>query len=152
MQGFGYCIWWRLSGAHPLARAHRTLSQTWKTVLFEPHISVRTRLPFVPSEVPHPPSVGVCASLDNILATEEHIPSWKTMFYAMEVPVQWAWPLPRSPHISLAYRMDRPFTPDELAMASELLKGCNPFIRRRDLTAHVYDVRSNNVHEWAKVQ
>ena len=151
MQGFGHCIWWRLAGDHPLVRVHRTLSRTWKTVFFEPHISVRTRMSFVPSELPYPPSSGVCALFDDLRATEEYIPSWNTMFYAAEVPVRWAWPLPRSPHISLAYRMDRPFTPKELAMASKLLQACDPCILRSDLTVHVYDVTSKNVHEWAKV-
>ena len=83
--------------------------------------------------------------------TEEYIPSWDAVFYAIEVPVQWAWPLPRSPHVSVAYRMDRPFTPKEVAMASELVRTCEPGIVCGDLAAHVYDATSKHVHEWAKV-
>lgn len=151
MQGFGFCVWWKLSATHPLVGVQRALSQAWKTVSFEPHISVRTRLSFVPSEVPHPPSGGVRALVEEVRMTEEYIPSWDAVFYAIEVPVQWAWPLPRSPHVSVAYRMDRSFTPKEVAMASELVRTCEPGILRGDLAAHVYDATSKHVHEWAKV-
>lgn len=151
MQGFGLCVWWKLASTHPLVRVHRSLSEAWKTPSFEPHVSVRTRLSFAPSEVPHPPSSGLLALVDGAYTTEEYIPSWNTMFYAIEVPVQWAWPLPRSPHVSVAYRFDRPFEPKELALASELLRACDPDIVRRDMTAQVYDVTSKHVHEWANV-
>jgi hypothetical protein len=73
------------------------------------------------------------------------------MFYAMEVPVRWAWPLPRAPHVSVAYRFDRPFTPKELAAASEMLQACDPVILRRDLQAQVYDATSKTTDEWANV-
>ena len=87
MQGFGFCVWWKLSATHPLVGVQRALSQAWKTVSFEPHISVRTRLSFVPSEVPHPPSGGVRALVEEVRMTEEYIPSWDAVFYAIEVPV-----------------------------------------------------------------
>ena len=84
--------------------------------------------------------------------TEEYILSWDAVFYAIEVLVQWAWPLRRGRRTCPLRTHGRPFTPKEVAMASELVyRTCEPGIVCGDLAAHVYDATSKHVHEWAKV-
>lgn len=150
MKGFGLCVWWKLHAHHPLARISRELQQTTPTPPFEPHVSLRTRLSFVPREFPHPSSTPLTIERAGIRSSSVFLRSWDTDFYSLEVPVVPIWPLPRNAHISLAYRLDRPFTSEEISRAGTLLPH-DLVVMPSDLSAQVYDCRSPEVGEWHSV-
>ena len=150
MEGFGICLWWTISKAHPLAKVQRQVTRTFGTPAFDAHISVRTRLPVVPQEYPFPKSP---ISVERrVYRTQERILSWDADFYALEVPVTPVWPLPRSAHVSLAYRFDRPFTDKEVALAEGMLRGwVGPHtLFPKDLEPEVRDARSKSIEAWAQ--
>ena len=153
MTGFGYCVWWKLHATHPLVHISRQLQQTTPLPFFEPHVSVRTRLWFVPQEIPHPSSTPLTIERTGLRLSSEVLRSWNnTTFYSLEVPVVPIWPLPRNAHLSLAYRLDRPFTSSELDMAKTLLRPLQDLvIMPHHLSAHVYDCRSSDIGAWHAV-
>ena len=151
MNGFGYCVWYRVNARHPLAAIVQTLSRELGTPVFVPHITLRSKMDFAPEELPYlEDGVKVYRSVKS---STVYMPSWETEFHALEVPVEPVFPLPRDAHVSLAYRLDRPFIPAEERRALALLAEHGvERIARGGLTPQVFDARSKDVTSWKPVE
>ncbi len=153
MIGFGFCLWWKLSN-HSLIRIGKHFSEHFQTATFEPHISIRTKMSFIPSELPYPTQRQLYCR-QKVRATGEFISSWNKHFYALELPVEKNdWYLPPNAHISLAYRFDRPFTNKDIAYAQEYLNKVDGYhtISKDQIKVEVYDVRKDDIYSWHAVK
>ena len=52
-------------------------------------------------------------------------------------------------HISLAYRIDRPFTDEEIEISNNIKY--NKIIKKNDYTINIYDCDSINTENWKKI-
>lgn len=149
LKGYGFCVWWRLKPNHPISIVSKELSKRLNTPLFDTHISVRTKLTMVPSELPYPEET-IKAKLP-LRVTSEYLSSWGKTLFALELPVEYTYPLPRNAHISLAYRFNNGFTKEEIDMAEQMLQTYNEWRQIHDTDSVVYDVSSPRV-EWTQVK
>jgi hypothetical protein len=151
MTGFHNCVWWRLKN-HPINRIVVRLAETLRTPLFEPHISIRTHLRYVPVELPYPENNALIkVSPDCVHDTSVYLSSWNTSFHAIELPVNGPYLSYRS-HVSLAYRVGLdPFTREEVEQAKKIL-GEYQFgtILPEHLDVCVYDCSSVHPREWSR--
>ena len=149
IKGYGFCIWWRLQPNHPISIVSKELSKKIKTPPFEAHISVRTKLSCVPSELPHQEH-KIQAKLP-LRVTSEYLYMWGKTLYALELPFEYTYPLPRNAHISLAYRFNKGFSAEEVDMAEEMLQSYDKWNIISKTQSVVYDVTSPLV-KWTQVK
>lgn len=149
MNGFGYCVWWKICKQHPIVLTSLQLCEVFHSPSVPLHISVRTRMSFIPSEIPYNHLV-LKASLP-LRVTSEYIPSWEKTLYALELPVEKIYPLPRNPHVTLAYRLNKDFSNDEIRLATNLLTSYKDWNNIRKVESAVYDVTSPTF-QWTQVK
>jgi hypothetical protein len=149
MNGFGYCVWWKICKQHPIVLTSLQLSDVFHSPSTPLHISVRTKMSVVPSEIPYNTSL-IKARLP-LRVTSEYIPSWKKTLYALELPVGQIYPLPRNPHVTLAYRLNKDFSNDEILLATNLLTSYDDWSNIRKVESVVYDVTSPTF-QWTRVK
>ena len=148
LSGFGYCVWWRLPTTHPLYHTVTYLAKRWNTLVFDAHITVQSNLCFPPPFVPKPGEWGCLhASPASIYANQTFVKSWNKTFYSLELPIDPVFPLPKRAHLSLAYRFDRPFSPEEVAFAKHYVKSTS-IIEQIQLEALVVDCSNFLVERW----
>ena len=149
MNGFGYCVWWKICKEHPIVQTSLHLCRVFNSPKVPLHISVRTRMTFIPSELPYNDAI-INARLP-IRVTSEYIPSWKKTLYALELPVEQIYPLPRNPHVTLAYRLNKNFSKDEILLATNVLTSNKKWNIIRKVESAVYDVTSPTF-QWIQVK
>lgn len=149
MNGFGYCVWWKICKQHPIVLTSLQLSDVFHSPKVPLHISVRTRMSFIPSEIPHNESI-INARLP-LRVTSEYIPSWKKTLYALELPVDRIYHLPKNPHVTLAYRLNKDFSKDEILLAKNLLTSKKNWNVIRNVQSAVFDVTSPTF-QWTQVK
>jgi hypothetical protein len=151
MVGFGFCCWWKINSSHPIHAAIRLFSTTYGTPTFPPHITIRSKLDFVPTELKYPARYDTIDYVpSSIHATSTFIPSWNKHFHAIELPVKGTLDLPRHAHVSLAYRFDRPFNVNEIEQAMQWVQGMTP-LYYHDLECRVFDCHSPDLETWKNV-
>ena len=151
MKGFGYCVWWKIKN-HPINLIVQHLSKTFNTPAFEPHISIRTKLPYIPVEFVYPEFKDVIThQYKNMHTSSTYIYSWDAQFHAIEIPV--AGPhLTYKSHVSVAYRLHQPFTEEELQLAERTVSEYHfTNILYNNLDVGVYDASSIHPEEWFRI-
>jgi len=152
MAGFCNCLWWRLKN-HPINRIVKRLADTLHTPFFEPHISIRTHLRYVPVALKSPENnTRIKVLPDHLHDTSVYMPSWGTSFHAIELPVDSPYLSYRS-HVSLAYRVGiDPFTREEVEQAKKILDEYHfESILPEHVDVCVYDCSSVHPEEWSRV-
>jgi len=148
--GFGICFWWRIRSSHPLFTIQQQLSKTYRTPTFPPHITIRSGMNFAPQELSFLPMHESIELLPSKMhASTTFLRSWEQEFYALELPVCGSSYLPRDAHVSLAYRFDRPFTPEEILHAQQLVEHITP-LKYDHVESVVYDCQTMDVTKWKK--
>lgn len=149
--GFGFCCWWKINASHPMHAVIRLFAKTYGTPTFSPHITIRSNLDFIPTELKYPARYDTIEYVpSSIHASSIFIPSWKKYFYALELPVKGTQDLPRDAHVSLAYRFDRPFNSSEIKQAMQWVLGMTP-LYYHDLECGVFDCHSSDLETWKNV-
>lgn len=148
--GFNICLWWLINTNHPLARCVKEIStRLYKTSYAPAHVSVRTNL----HHFPHERSVLTEYIYIRHRRLKMTVTSLATrQFYALELPVTPVFPLRYNAHVSLAYRLDYPFSTTEIKMASDILQSYDvATITPEDVTPTVVDASSYDPKDWKRL-
>jgi len=122
---FGYCIWYTLIGESRLCKLILNLSNKFKTDLFKGHITVHSKLNEQTANNLY--RIQCCItkpwfSIDGNVYQTESVSENNTRFYALQQDYL-MYNIERlgRHHVSLAYRINRPFTEEEIEYANSMV-------------------------------
>ena len=121
---FKYCVWYLVKKEHPIRSAMTSYASLLNTPLCPPHITIQSGLSkeeavevyhrFKDYEKPFFSPSGWPTVTENKFSS--NVRSKDLVFYAVEQPLNTNGIFVDGIHISLAYSINRPITPMELAM------------------------------------
>jgi hypothetical protein len=148
---FKYCVWYLVKETHPIRSAMTSYASLLNTPLCPPHITIQSGLSkkeavevyerFKEHEKPFFSPSGWAAVTETKFSSS--VRSKDLTFYAIEQPLNTNGVFVEGIHISLAYSINRPFTPMEVAMS--------PYIQRlypTDIDVVVADCSDENPEKW----
>ncbi len=142
--GFGICTWWKLIPPPSMRNIVGTIREKLNSPPFPLHITVGTH--GTAAAFAHPPPPSVCLT-KTVKASSIYM--WGTTFNAVELKVNGD-TLPGSAHISLAYRVGKPFSEEEVTYVCELVAQINS----KDTLQFEfckYNASSQHCNEWFRV-
>jgi len=117
---FGICHWWAISPEHPWSKIIYKIQKcvSDNVCSFKPHITICTN-----STIDFPldsiPEKFFCITKVSQTVTE----STEGTLWCLEIPIQnYKRPDGEPAHISLAYKWNKPFTPEDVQTASRMCK------------------------------
>tara|TARA_B100001059_G_scaffold120733_1_gene120839 strand:- start:2271 stop:2717 length:447 start_codon:yes stop_codon:yes gene_type:complete len=147
---FKYCVWYIVKKTHPVHKMMSKYSSLFKTPRFPPHITIQSKL----NKSEAIATYNRYLSVENPVftahghpkITHERFPG-NIDFYAIEQPLNTNGAHVEGIHLSLAYRINKTFTPMELAHTEFV-----PRIYNTDLSICIMNCESENPEEWERVK
>ena len=147
---FKYCVWYTVKETHPVHKMMSKYSSLFKTPRFPPHITIQSKL----SKSEAISTYNRYLSVDKPIFTSHGHPTityerfpGPLYFYAIEQPLNTNGAYVEGIHLSLAYRINKNFTPMELAHTEFV-----PRIYNTDLSICIMNCESENPEEWERVK
>ncbi len=117
---FGFCVWYTLNRDHKIASLVKSLSYVFKTDLFQPHITVSCSLKRRDAEAEFLKVLGRVKPWFQLVGVPYMTKTEN--FYAIQHDcIMNGVENFGNFHISLAYRVDKPFTDSEIQQAHDFL-------------------------------
>ena len=113
---FGICHWWAISPIHPWARTIFRIQRELGVFKHRPHITICTNST-LDAAIPQPPEKFFC--ITNVTQTSTE--SIEGSLWALEIPITGIERPDKQPlHLTLAYRWNDPFSPQEINKTSRM--------------------------------
>lgn len=140
---FKYCVWYIVKDTHPVYKNMIKYSSLFKTHIFPPHITIASKL--TKSEAISTYNRYLSVEKPSFSPSSDPIISCEQNFYAIEQPLSTNGKYVEGIHISMAYRLDKTFTPMELAHIEII-----PRIYPDDLSLCIMNCWAENPNEWIR--
>lgn len=122
---FGHCVWYTILKRHKLNKLIYHLSEHFNTDMFQAHITLHSRLN---GKVASNYYVIECSitkpwfHLQGRVYQTKTVSEAKQVFYALQQDyIMYNEPRCGTHHVSLAYRLNKPFTKEEISYANSLV-------------------------------
>ena len=143
---FGYCLWYKVNENHKYHRIIKELSDKFKTCIYEPHLTIKSNMSLEEAEKmfleyqskPYP----YFKMIGNVYQTKLR------NFYALQqdfIDVN----SKKIFHISLAYKLDNPFSDDDIKYVNKLE---TPELLIGEFKICIFKCDSIYASEWIKIK
>lgn len=146
---FGYRVWYTISSDHTISTFIKNISYIFKTDLFHPHISITSRLKITDAEAEFLRAVGRAKPWFKTFGTPFQTKKDKCYVIEQRCALNGI-PGLTNFYILLAYRLNTPFTDEELDHVKSMVP--TTFICASDIYVSLNDCRSSSPIHWKQIK
>ena len=149
---FDYCVWYSIRKTHPLSKMVVALASKFNTNVFHAHITIASNLQYKEADHIYKHQCVITKPWFKIhgFVYQTKTVIGKHVFYALQQDYH-MYDIPKlgSYHVSIAYRMNKPFNREEVQYANQVN---TDVIWSHDIKSCLVDCRSTMPKNWHQLK